>query len=135
MEFSQMPQHHQSRRLALAKRKDVRATRGRRKGPGAARAHGDLNVASTRNWSAQVTKESRALELEEGVFTWREPRQIAASLRRSAEASTNRKAPPFRAAMSMLVFYINRAGKNLPEHRRRILEEAKEELRRLYGKR
>jgi len=68
------------------------------------------------------------------VFTWDDPRRIARSLKRSAEKSTRRKAPPFRSAMSMLVFYINRAGRNLPEERRRILEKAKEELRKLYSR-
>jgi hypothetical protein len=86
----------------------------------------------TRNWSAKVTKESYALDLEAGVFTWPNPKRIAESLRRSAEASTRRKSPPFRSAMSMLAFYINRAGKNLDENQRRILEQAKDELRRLY---
>jgi len=88
----------------------------------------------TRNWSAQVTQTSSVLELEEGVFTWGDPRRIAESLSRSAEASTLRKAGPYRSAMSMLAFYINRAGSNLPEDRRRVLEAAKAELRRLYGK-
>ncbi len=87
-----------------------------------------------RNWSAKVTQESYALDLEEGVFTWHDPKRIAESLKRSAEASTHRKAPPFRSAMSMLVFYINRAGRNLDENQRRILEQAKDELRALYGK-
>lgn len=86
------------------------------------------------NWSAKVTRESFALELEEGVFTWHDPKRIAESLKRSAEASTRRKAPPFRSAMSMLVFYINRAGKNLDENQKRVLEQAKDELRALYGK-
>ena len=89
---------------------------------------------SAGNWSANVTRESSALELEEGVFTWQDPKRIAQSLKQSAEASTRRKAPPFRSAMSMLVFYINRAGKNLDENQRRILEQAKDELRALYGK-
>ena len=92
-------------------------------------------VGSTRNWSATVTRESRALDLEAGVFTWEDPKRIAASLRRSAESSKRRKAAPFRSAMSMLVFFVNRAGTNLPAARRRVLEQAKEELRRLYGKR
>jgi hypothetical protein len=92
-------------------------------------------AASTRNWSATVTRESRALVLEAGVFTWKDPKRIAASLRRSAERSTRRKAAPFRSAMSMLVFYVNRAGTNLPAPQRRILEQAKTELRRLYGRR
>lgn len=86
------------------------------------------------NWSAKVTRESYALDLEEGVFTWQDPKRIAESLKRSAEASTRRKAPPFRSAMSMLVFYINRAGKNLDENQKRILDQAKNKLRALYGK-
>jgi hypothetical protein len=94
-----------------------------------------LNVESTRNWSTRVTRESRALDLEEGVFTWQDPKRIAASLQRSAEASTRRKASPFQSAMSMLVFYVNRAGRNLPDRQRRVLDQAKDELRRLYGKR
>ena len=87
-----------------------------------------------KQWSAQATRESHALELEEGVFTWNDPERIAKSLRASAEASTARKASPYRSAMSMLVFYINRAGKNLDDEQRRVLEQAKDELRTLYGK-
>ena len=86
------------------------------------------------NWSARVTRESSALDLESGVFTWLDPVKIAQSLKRSADASTRRKSPPFRSAMAMLVFYINRAGKNLDENQRRILEQAKAELRALYHK-
>ena len=86
------------------------------------------------NWSARVTRESSALDLETGVFTWQDPMKIAQSLKRSADASTRRKSPPLRSAMSMLVFYINRAGKNLDENQRRILEQAKAELRALYHK-
>jgi len=86
------------------------------------------------NWSAQVTQTSNALDLEPGVFTWKDPKRIAESLRRSAEASTRRKASPFRSAMSMLVFYINRAGKHLDPQQRAILEQAKQELRRLYNR-
>ena len=88
---------------------------------------------STR-WSGRVTKDSNALDLEEGVFTWADPRKIALSLKQSADSSTRRKAPPFRSAMSMLIFYINRAGKNLDKDHLHILEQAKEELRTLYGK-
>lgn len=87
-----------------------------------------------RVWSQQVTEKSNALDLEPGVFTLDDPRAIAESLRRSAESSTRRKAAPFRSAMSMLVFYINRAGSQLdPAHRAR-LEQAKDELRMLYGR-
>lgn len=88
-----------------------------------------------RRWSARVTRESNALDLEEGVFTWDDPRRIARSLLRSAKASSRRKAEPFRSAMSMLTFYINRAGSNLDDGQRRILERAKDELRRLCGRR
>lgn len=85
-----------------------------------------------RRWSQRVTEGSYALDLEPGVFTLRSPRRIAASLQRSAESSRRRKAPAFQSAMSMLTFYINRAGRSLPAERRRVLEGAKDELRRLY---
>jgi len=85
-------------------------------------------------WSGRVSKESNALDLEEGVFTWTDPKKIALSLKQSADSSTRRKVPPFRSAMSMLVFYINRAGRNLDRDRLRILDLAKEELRILYGR-
>ena len=85
-------------------------------------------------WSQKVTESSDALELEEGVFTWDDPKKIARSLRDSAEASTRRKSEPYRSAMSMLVFYINRAGKNLDRKQLEILEQAKDELRALYGR-
>ena len=87
---------------------------------------------TTDNWSGKVS--SFALDLEEGIFTWHDPMRIAQSLKRSADTSTRRKAPPFRSAMSMLVFYINRAGRNLDENQRLILEQAKKELRALYNK-
>lgn len=85
-------------------------------------------------WSAKVTKYSMALDLEGGVFTWDDPQKIAASLKRSAEDSFRRKGTPFQSAMSMLNFYINRAGKNLSPERKRILEQAKSELRKLFNK-
>ena len=87
-----------------------------------------------KRWSGRVTRESNALDLEEGVFTWSDPEKIARSLQRSAESSKRRKAPPFRSAMSMLVFYINRAGKNLDKKQLKVLEQAKVELRKLYGR-
>ena len=86
------------------------------------------------NWSAKITHESDALDLETGVFTWSDPGEIARSLKNSADSSQRRKSEPFRSAMSMLVFYINRAGKNLPTSQKEILEQAKHELRRLYGR-
>ncbi len=84
-------------------------------------------------WSQHVTETSHALVLEPGVFTWDDPKRIAASLKRSAEASRERKGTPYQSAMSMLNFYINRAGKNLPPARRQVLEEAKAELRALFA--
>jgi hypothetical protein len=87
-----------------------------------------------RRWSARVTRESDALDLERGVFTKRDPKRIAASLKRSAERSRRRKADPYRSALSMLTFYINRAGKNLPASRRRTLQRAKGELRKQFGR-
>lgn len=85
-------------------------------------------------WSRQVTESSNALDLETGVFTLDNPREIALSLMRSAERSDRRKADPFRSAMSMLSFYINRAGRQLSAPQRQLLEQAKDELRALYGK-
>lgn len=89
-------------------------------------------MAKKKYWSAAVTKHSVALDLEKGVFTWDEPKRIAASLKKSAENSTRRKAGPYQSAMSMLNFYINRAGKNLSKERKKILEQAKVELRKLF---
>jgi hypothetical protein len=88
----------------------------------------------TQRWSADVTEHSDALDLEEGVFTCSDPREVAESLKRSAEASRRRKGTPYQSAMSMLTFYINRAGKDLPERQRRVLEDAKDELRKLFGR-
>jgi Protein of unknown function (DUF3175) len=90
--------------------------------------------AASKRWSAQVTKTSNALDLDRGVFTWKDPTRIARSLRRSAQQSKRRKADPYRSALSMLTFYINRAGKNLPATRRKILKQAKDELCRQFGK-
>jgi len=89
-------------------------------------------MASKKKWSNKVTKKSFALDLEEGIFTWNNPRKIALSLKKSAENSIRRKAKPFQSAMSMLNFYINRAGKNLRPGRKKILEQAKTELRRAF---
>lgn len=89
---------------------------------------------ANRYWSGRVTRESNALDLREGVFKLDDPKKIAASLKRSAEASTRRKADPYRSALSMLTFYINRAGKNLPASRKHLLGRAKGELKRLFGK-
>ena len=91
-------------------------------------------MARQRKWSQEVTEKSNALDLEEGVFKKDDPREIAKSLKRSAEQSTRRKSEPYRSAMSMLTFYINRAGGQLSEKRLKTLEQAKTELRKLYGR-
>ncbi len=114
-----------AKRTAAKRKKTARQSAGRRKSAGGKAA---------RYWSNRVTKESNALDLESGVFTWNDPKRIAASLGRSALESRRRKAEPYRSALSMLVFYINRAGKNLPAGRRRTLERAKTELRRQFGR-
>jgi Protein of unknown function (DUF3175) len=87
-----------------------------------------------RKWSARVMRTSDALDLERGVFTQPSPRAVARSLKRSAERSRRRKSAPFRSAMSMLNFHINRGGRNLSASQRNVLERAKTELRRLYAR-
>ncbi len=94
---------------------------------------GCVKRRANKRWSSEVTRHSNALDLEPSVFKG-SPADIARSLKRSAERSKRRKATPFRSALSMLVFYENRAGKNLPASRRRALERAKDELRKLYGR-
>lgn len=89
---------------------------------------------SSRRWSAGVTKRSNAMDLESKVFKSRDPHRIALSLKRSAERSRRRKASPYQSAMSMLNFYINRAGKGLPARDKRLLERAKGELREVFGR-
>ena len=89
---------------------------------------------TTKRWSQRVTRTSDALDLEHGVFSQSDPRGIARSLKRSAERSHARKSAPFRSAMSMLNFYVNRGGRNLTAAQRKVLEKAKDELRDLYGK-
>jgi len=98
------------------------------------RKRNNRKTGAGRRWSQRVTEESDALTLEAGVFTKRTPRQIAMSLKRSADRSRRRKSDPYRSAMSMLTFFINRAGKGLSRSRKQKLEKAKVELRMLYGK-
>jgi len=95
---------------------------------------GTKTANSKRKWSARVTRQSNALDLEQGVFKSRSPRKIATSLKRSAEHSRRRKSSSYRSAMSMLTFYINRAGHDLPAGQKRVLEKAKGELRELFDK-
>jgi len=89
---------------------------------------------ATKKWSAEVTRQSNALDLEKDVFAKDDPKAIADSLKRSAELSHRRKAGPFQSAMSMLNFYINRAGKNLSAGKKQVLERAKNELRKDFGR-
>jgi hypothetical protein len=89
---------------------------------------------STRRWSAGVTKHSDALDVRQGVFTWKDPKRIAASLKRSAETSRRKKAGSYRSALSLLTFYINRGGRNLTAAQRRVLMRAKDELRKQFGR-
>ena len=91
-------------------------------------------MTAKRKWSAEVTEHSDAMDLEAHIFVSEDAKKIATSLKRSAEHSHRRKAEPFQSAMSMLNFYINRAGTNLPEPRRRVLERAKDELRVAFGR-
>lgn len=93
-----------------------------------------MKKTDKRQWSQKVTETSRALELEEGVFTWHDPKRIAKSLMQSAEESTARKGTVLQAAMSMLNFYINRAGAKLDKQQKQVLQDAKDELRKLCHK-
>jgi hypothetical protein len=93
-----------------------------------------MSAHKPNRWSQDVAGHSDALDLEKGVFTFEDPKRIAASLKRSAEESTRRKADPYRSAMSMLVFYMNRAGRNLSDEDRARLEAAKIELRLAFGR-
>ena len=90
--------------------------------------------SESRRWSARVTQRSNALDLQSKVFKSTNPRRIALSLKRSAQASKRRKGTPYQSAMSMLNFYINRAGKSLPQKQKRVLEQAKTELRDVFGR-
>lgn len=108
------------------------ATRRRRSPPRRKRSGGRAQPRPY--WSAEVTQHSDALDLENHVFAQRDPKKVARSLKRSAEHSTRRKGTPFQSAMSMLNFYINRAGRNLPAAQKKTLAAAKDELRKLFGR-
>jgi len=111
--------------MTKQKRPTASKAKTNKRGPGA---------AAKKKWSQAVTRHSGALDLEASVFTREDPKAIAASLKRSAERSHRRKSEPYRSAMSMLTFYINRAGANLPQARRRVLERAKAALREAFGR-
>jgi hypothetical protein len=91
-------------------------------------------MTAKKKWSSDVTEHSDAMDLEDHIFESDDPKKIATSLKRSAEHSDRRKAEPFQSAMSMLNFYINRAGKNLPANQKKVLEDAKDELRAAFGR-
>ena len=91
-------------------------------------------TTANKRWSNEVTKHGDALDLDPGVFKHGDPHEVALSLKRSAEHSKRRKGTPYQSAMSMLNFYINRAGKNLPQKRKRVLERAKDALREAFGR-
>ena len=118
----------------MAQRKTARKATARRRPARKAGARRASARKSPRRWSGEVTRRSDALDLARGVFTWKNPRRIASSLKRSAERSRRRKADPYRSALSMLTFYLNRAGKNLPAAQRRTLQRAKDELRKQFGR-
>ncbi len=105
-----------------------------RKAGSARRKSAVKRKTSPKRWSQRVTQQSDALDLKRGVFTLRDPKRIAASLKRSAERSSRRKAGAYRSALSMLTFYVNRAGKTLPKTQRERLERAKVELKRQFGR-
>jgi len=114
--------------MTRSRTKTARKSTKIRKSSRASKAH----KGSKKRWSAKVNRTSDALDLQRGVFTRDDPKSIARSLKRSAEASHRRKADPYRSAMSMLTFYINRAGAGLGKRRKQRLEQAKDELRALY---
>ncbi|MGB3043478.1 MAG: DUF3175 domain-containing protein [Xanthobacteraceae bacterium] len=119
--------HHAAK--PARKKAAVRKTSAR---PSARRRAATHKSATSKRWSGRVTKHSNALDLKQRVFTLHDPKKIAASLKRSAERSTRRKTNPYRSALSMLTFYINRAGKTLPKTQRERLERAKGELKRQF---
>jgi Protein of unknown function (DUF3175) len=115
------------RRTAKTARKTAKAKSTQRKSPA-------KRKAAPKRWSQRVTQESDALDLKRGVFTLRDPKKIAASLKRSAERSSRRKTNAYRSALSMLTFYVNRAGRTLPKTQRSRLERAKDELKKQFGR-
>jgi hypothetical protein len=118
----------------MARKSTRKSAASRRKRPVRSRKSARSRAGSGRRWSQHVTEHSDALTLDRGVFNQRDPKRIAASLKRSAERSRRRKSDPFRSALSMLTFYINRAGRNLPASRKKTLMRAKDELRKQFGR-
>src|SRR5881398_42485 len=125
-----------SPKKASPKKKSVRKKSAAKKsGPKKAGAKKSAaKKKSPRKWSKKVNETSDALDLKEGVFKGNDPKKIAQSIKRSASRSNRRKASPFQSAMSMINFYENRGGKNLSASKRKVLDQAKEELRKLFGR-
>jgi hypothetical protein len=128
-----MAKRTKSKRSKSTKSRGTKSTRSKTSRAKTTRSK-SAKRSSGRRWSQRVTRESDAMDLEGGVFTQRDPKRIAASLKRSAERSKRRKANPYRSALSMLTFYLNRAGRTLPASRRKTLERAKDELREQFGR-
>jgi hypothetical protein len=128
--------HAEKSRAKTTRAKTTRAKTNASKTTRAKTARGKTAHAKTTTgkWSQDVTEHSDALDLKKGVFTLKDPKKIAASLKASAEHSRRRKSGPYRSALSMLIFYMNRGGKNLPANRKRILQRAKRELRHQFGR-
>jgi hypothetical protein len=114
--------------------KASRKPAGRKAKTTARKSPAKRKAAAPKRWSQRVTEQSDALDLKRGVFTLRDPKRIAASLKRSAERSSRRKTSAYRSALSMLTFYVNRAGKTLPKTQRNRLERAKDELKKQFGR-
>jgi hypothetical protein len=128
MELIMVERRKTARSRKTAPRKTARKQRS------SAQRKSTTRKTSPKRWSQRVTKESDALDLKRGVFTLADPKRIAASLKRSAERSSRRKTGAYRSALSMLTFYINRAGRTLPKTQRDRLQRAKTELKRQFGK-
>ncbi len=127
-----MARYRKSARPRKATSKSARKTTARK--TNSARRKSSPGKASPKRWSQRVTRESDALDLKQGVFKLTDAKKIAASLKRSAERSSRRKTGAYRSALSMLTFYINRAGKTLPKTQRDRLQRAKTELKRQFGR-
>ncbi|RTL51818.1 MAG: DUF3175 domain-containing protein [Bradyrhizobiaceae bacterium] len=127
---------HKTTRKSASRKRTAKSSHGTRKSARVRKTSGRKTARKRagQKWSARVTQTSDALDLKRDVFKLNSPKAIARSLKRSAEHSNRRKSNPYRSAMSMLVFYINRAGKNLSAARRKKLDAAKDELRKAFGK-
>jgi hypothetical protein len=132
MELSMVAHRKTAHSRKAATRKTARKTTARK--TSSARRKTSARNPSPKRWSQRVTRESDALDLKRGVFKLTDPKKIAASLKRSAERSSRRKAGAYRSALSMLTFYINRAGKTLPKTQRDRLQRAKTELKHQFGR-